>query len=106
MFDELDRLRADGKLRQLLSHYAQLGAVDRETWQDRLMEMDGTEPQELSELHGELIAHAWIEVNTGPRPLNKPGVVACCYRVTAAGIRALKTTTVETNEKDCNAVAA
>ena len=41
------------------------GKVLREVWQDRLMEMEGAAAKELTQLHGELIAFAWIEQNTG-----------------------------------------
>lgn len=57
MFDEMDRLHQWQSLRQLLAHYALPGAVDRETWQDRLMEMVDVETKQLTRLHGELIAY-------------------------------------------------
>ena len=37
-----------------------------------------------------VIAYGWIEQNTGVTPLAKPGVVASCYRITPAGLRALR----------------
>jgi hypothetical protein len=90
MFDEMEQLNGSAELRRLLAHYAQLGAADREAWQDRLMEMDGVAPKDLVRLHGELIAFGWVEQNTGMTPGRKPGVVAGCYRITAAGQKALK----------------
>ena len=90
MFDELDRLREHEPLYRLLDHYAQRGAADREAWQDRLMELEGAEPRELVRLHGELLAYGWVQQNTGHTPTSQPGVVPGCYRVTAAGLRALK----------------
>jgi hypothetical protein len=90
MFDDEERLRRDKHLAMLLAHYAAAGAADRETWQDRLMALDGMEGKELSRLHGELIALGWIEQNTGVTLVLKPGVVSACYRVTTAGQRALK----------------
>ncbi len=90
MFDELDRLRESDALYQLLTHYAEAGAADREAWQDRLMELDGTPAAELVKLHGELIAYDWVIQNTGNTPVLKAGVVSCCYRITTTGLRALK----------------
>ncbi len=90
MFDELDQLRADESLRRLLEHYADRGALDREAWQDRVMPSDGLSASDLVRLHGELLAQEWIEQNTGILPVLRPGAVPQCYRVTAAGLRALK----------------
>jgi hypothetical protein len=89
MFDELERLE-EKKLHTLLSHYAQLAGAEKEAWQDRLMQMENVEPRELAKLHGELIAYGWLEQNTGVTAILKPGVAASCYRVTTAGLRALK----------------
>jgi len=90
MTDDLDRLRTKPNLLLLLKHYADLGAPSRETWQDRLMTMDGVESSELSKLHGELIAFNWIEQNTGVFTVHRPGAVPACYRVTLAGLRAVQ----------------
>jgi hypothetical protein len=90
MFDDVERLRGDRRLFDLLAHYGQAGSADREAWQDRVMEVPGLEPRELARLHGELIACGWVEQNTGVTAVLKPGVAACCYRITGAGQRALK----------------
>ncbi len=90
MFEELDRLSEDADLLALLTHYAEAGSADREAWQDRVMERAGAPPRELTRLHGELIAYGWVEQNTGVTAVLKPGVAAACYRVTTAGLRALK----------------
>jgi hypothetical protein len=90
MFDELEYLRASESLRRLLAHYAQMGTSDREVWQDRLMQLDGVEPRELTRLHGDLLAFGWIEQNTGITSTSKPGMVSSCYRITTQGQRALK----------------
>ena len=90
MFDEFERLRETKALFCLLAHYADLGTKDRETWQDRIMSLDGVAPKELSRLHGELIAYGWVEQNTGMTPVLTPGVAACCYRVTSAGLKTFK----------------
>jgi hypothetical protein len=90
MLNDLERLRADGTLRRLLSHYAERGEMDREAWQDRVMELDGIPCENLVKLHGELLAQEWIEPNVGVLPVPRAGTVPQCYRVTAAGLRALK----------------
>jgi hypothetical protein len=90
LLDDLQRLREAEALARLLAHYADLGAADREAWQDRAMHLDGVEPRQLVLLHGELIAYGWVEQNTGSTAVLKAGAVAACYRVTAAGLRALR----------------
>lgn len=54
------------------------------------MHLDGVEPRQLVMLHGELLAFGWLEQNTGSTRVLKAGAVAACYRVTAAGLRALR----------------
>jgi hypothetical protein len=90
MFDELERLREAKELSALLQHYRQIGEADREAWQDRLAELDGVEARQLVKLHGELLAYGWLEQNTGLTPVLRAGAVANCYRITSAGVRALK----------------
>jgi hypothetical protein len=90
MFDELERLRSVKELFALLRHYQQVGEADRQAWQDRLIEMEGVEPRQLVKLHGELLAYGWLEQNTGLTPVLRAGAAANCYRITTAGIRALK----------------
>jgi hypothetical protein len=90
MFDELERLRDVKELFALLRHYQQVGEADQQAWQDRLVEMEGVEPRQLVKLHGELLAYGWLEQNTGLTPVLRPGAAASCYRITSAGIRALK----------------
>jgi hypothetical protein len=87
MNDELVRLHNKPNLLLLLKHYADLG---RESWQDRLMTMEGVESPELSKLHGELIAFSWIDQNTGVFSVLRAGAVPNCYRVTPTGLRALQ----------------
>jgi hypothetical protein len=93
VYDEPDMIDPDGPLFGLLRHYAELGLADRESWRDRVMELDGAGAKELSRLHGELIALGWVEQNTGATPVLKPGVAAACYRVTTHGLRAYRQTT-------------
>ena len=89
-FDGLERLRTKSDLRRLLTHYLELAESDRTAWQDRLMVMEGFERQELSKLHGELIAFGWIEQNTGNITVLRAEAVPGCYRITLAGLRAVK----------------
>ena len=90
MSDDLDCLREKVGLSNLLAHYARFAEIDRVTWQDRLMVMDGMEPTDISKLHGELIAFGWVEQNTGGSPGLREGAVSACYRATLAGIRAIQ----------------
>jgi hypothetical protein len=90
MFDEFERLCETKSLFCLLGHYADRGVKDRETWQDRVMSLEGVAAKELSRLHGELIAYGWVEQNTGMTPVLTPGVAACCYRITATGLKTFK----------------
>ncbi len=90
MFDEMDRLRDVKELQGLLLHYRDLGVLDRSAWQDRVCACEGVEPRELVRLHGELIAYGWIEQNTEIVPGAARGTAPGCYRITTAGIRALK----------------
>jgi hypothetical protein len=88
--DGWPRLREGEALARLLTHHADLGSADQEAWQDRRMDLERAEPRELVRLHGQLLARGWLEQNTGATPVLKPGAVAACYRVTAAGLRALR----------------
>ena len=90
MLDELHVLQRNEYLSRLLAHYAEAGATDREAWQNRVMNLEGVEGQELVKLHGKLIAFDWIEQNTGAVPILQQGPVPQCYRVTGAGLKALK----------------
>src|SRR5579862_6388222 len=89
MLDELDRLQNNAHLFELLTHYARLGQEDRKAWHDRLMQVEGLDPSQLSKTHGELIAFDWIEQNSGQISIFKAGAVSSCYRVTLNGQRAL-----------------
>ena len=87
MLDFSVRLRENAQLLSLLSHYAQLGSEDRTTWQDRLMQKEGVDREQLTVLHGELIACDGIEQNTGHAALLPDGTLSACYRVTRDGLR-------------------
>jgi hypothetical protein len=47
------------------------------------------------------LAFGWVEQNTGVMPSLQPGAVLGCYRVTSAGLRALRRAEVarETDEE-------
>src|SRR5438128_2419830 len=90
MFDEMDRLRDVKELSALLAHYAELAAPDRQVWQDRVQELEGIDARAVVKLHGELLAYGWLEQNTGATPVLRRGAAAACYRITTAGLRALK----------------
>jgi hypothetical protein len=98
MVNEMERLRAGQGLNELLRHYAELSAPDRHAWQDRLAELSGASPRELVQFHGELLAYGWLEQNTGLTPGLKAGTAPACYRVTTAGLRALKNLQAEPAE--------
>jgi hypothetical protein len=95
MFDEMERLREGKGLRRLLTHYAELAAPDRSVWQDRLLALEGADARDLVRWHGELLAYGWLEQNTGVIPSLKPGAAPGCYRITPAGLRALKQVRME-----------
>ena len=90
MLNDLETLQEDERLLHLLEHYAREGDPDRETWQDRVMELPGMPAETLVRLHGRLLACDWVEQNTGLTPVLRPGAVPGCYRITPAGKRALK----------------
>src|SRR5262245_1130339 len=78
------------RLYRLLEHYYRAGEGDREAWHDRVMDCDGDRPEDVTRWHGELLASAWIEQNTGATPAPADGRVPSCYRVTPAGRQALR----------------
>ena len=90
MNDGLKQLVRDEQLYRLLSHYHATAEDDRERWLDRVAEWQDGRPEALTRWHGRLIASAWIEQNTGHTPPPAGGRVGQCYRLTAAGRRALK----------------
>ena len=49
------------ELFRLLAHYGDLGAADRQAWQDRPAELEGLGPRDLAGLHGELLAYGWVD---------------------------------------------
>jgi hypothetical protein len=90
MFDEMERLRQVSGLCALLERYGSLAKPDRHAWQDRVTELDGLAARDLVRLHGELLAYGWVEQNTGQAQDVRRGAAPACYRITPAGLRALK----------------
>lgn len=90
MLDDWDQLRKSPQLYRLLAHYADASGGDRSIWRDRLQAMEGVKARELVSLHGELLAQDWIEQNTGVIEVLIQGAVPRCYRLTGAGLRALR----------------
>jgi hypothetical protein len=87
MFDEDARLQDDAHLLFLLEHYC--ATEDRETWLDRVMQIETLDRAAITGLHGELLAYGWIEQNTGVLTRPQPGACPASYRSTAAGRKAL-----------------
>ena len=56
MLDEIQQLRDNNGLFRLLTHYAGLVSEDKDSWHDRLMELEGVKPPDLTRLHGQLLA--------------------------------------------------
>jgi len=54
------------------------------------MQQGESPPREMTQMHGELIAYGWVEQNTGLTPVLRADEAPACYRVTTAGLRALK----------------
>jgi len=86
VFNEIDRLNECAPLLALLTHYAELAVPDRQVWHARKAPADGARTRELTQLHGELLAYGWLEINLDE--------ATACYRVTPAGLRARKQVSV------------
>jgi hypothetical protein len=98
MINELEHLRASTNLFDLLTHYATLARPDRHVWHDRKMQIEGHDPREVTRLHGELIAFGWLEMNLEVPGDLRPDEVVSCYRITSAGLRALKQSQAEEDD--------
>jgi hypothetical protein len=99
MDDAIERLRMSSALRALLSHYAL--AADPTVWLDRLMQFASASAQDMVALHGELLAHQWLEQNTGIIVKVTPGAVPGCYRATRAGYKALTAASRPRDDEEC-----
>jgi hypothetical protein len=90
MDEELERLAGDERLFRLLDHYRTATPEDRAAWLDRVMARDGGSEADVTQLHGALLAAAWVEMNAGATPGVAAGRVPACYRLTASGRQAHK----------------
>ncbi len=99
MEDEIDLLRTSAPLRTLLNHYA--AAADPAAWQDRLMRLDGVPVEQLVALHGGLLAHQWLEQNTGVIGKLMPGTVPGCYSATRPRHNALAIASRPRDDEEC-----
>ncbi len=84
MLDDVECLRTNSPLLQLLKHYTDRAQPNPELWQDRVFALKGVESTDLTKLHGDLLANGWIEwAFSTERP-------SACYRVSSEGVRALR----------------
>ena len=92
MFNELETNRKPmDNLKQLLIKYFKELPEERQQWLPRVMEVSGVEQKELTHLHGMLIAHGWIEQNSGyAEQLESVEKFVGCYRITSLGTREVR----------------
>jgi len=91
MTDGLELLRDHVPLRRLLAWYRdQKQARPDAPWQDRLMHAAGVSAEQISKLHGLLLAHGWIETRVDPAIFTEPGRLRECYRATREGTAVLR----------------
>ena len=88
MLDEMQHLRNQPALYQLLEYYVGGNETDREVWLDRLMHVNGIDARTLVEMHGQLLAFGFLEQNTGVVMALLRGACPQCYRSTPVGRRA------------------
>ncbi|HEV8060263.1 MAG TPA: hypothetical protein VGP68_10340 [Gemmataceae bacterium] len=98
MSEELEQIPEDSVLFRLLELYANAGLDNPDAWQLRVMTLEGADDRRLSRLHGRLIAAGWLEFNiAAARAKNE---TMRCYRITAAGRRALRRALLGKDEED------
>lgn len=91
MQSPLDTMSPSAPLRGLLARYRDVGEASPDVpWHDRVMELAGIGPEELSKLHGILLAKGWLETRVDREALATPGRLRACYRATREGIAALR----------------
>jgi hypothetical protein len=103
MSDALQPSQPEQRLLHLLDHYVTANPADSEAWQDRIMDLEGVRFEELTRLHGELLAQDWIEQNTGVTPVPRVGTAPQCYRATALGRRAHQQARTSSSEEEARA---
>jgi len=92
MLGSLELLCEDGPARQLLALYRRMKEkVSPDDWHDRLAEMPGVEPADLSRHYGLLLANGWLDIRIARESLSDGGVKHA-YQITKDGLRALART--------------
>jgi hypothetical protein len=87
----LELLRDNVPLRRLLAWYREQKQTRPDApWHDRLMQAAGVSADQISKLHGLLLAHGWIETRVDPLSFAEPGRLRECYRVTREGSSILR----------------
>lgn len=74
-------------VKTLLMKYHRPTAEERAGWQARVMDLEGVNSQELTRLHGELLAQGWIEQNTEVALVPRGTFLESSYRITSSGVR-------------------
>lgn len=86
--------RDQPRLHTLLSTYRDAlkppAGVKETPWQDRVMVMEETPPDELSRMHGRAMALGWLETRVDPDVFAVAGRLERCYRLTPEGVAALR----------------
>lgn len=102
----LDTFSPSAPLRGLLARYRDLGEASPDVpWHDRVMELAGIGPDELSKLHGILLAKGWLDTRVDREALATPGRLRACYRATREGIAALRVAESPTDWDEAGAEA-
>lgn len=93
MLGSLEPLSEDGPVRQILTLYRRMKEkVPTDDWHDRLTELPGVEPKELSRHYGLLLANGWLDVRIAKESLTSGAGVKQAYQITRDGLRALERT--------------
>jgi hypothetical protein len=98
MSEEIEQIPEDSVLVLLLELYANAGLANPDVWQLRIMTLDGADDRRLSRLHGRLIAAGWLEFNIAAATAKSETMR--CYRITAAGRRALRRAHLGNDDED------
>lgn len=78
-------------IKNLLMRYYKPSADERLIWQARVMELDGATSNEITKMHGELLAQGWIEQNLESILCKESGsFLHSSYRITSSGVRTTK----------------
>lgn len=84
-------LDSNTNLRLLLMQYRQQREQTPEReWQDRVMELGEVSANDLSKLHGLLLAQGWLDIQVSREAFQVPGQLTQCYKITREGLQALR----------------